>query len=155
MEQDNNEIISGNQNLGLINKIMNWSLTGCSRTEIIELAKLHSTDSLTNVECDELIRQSKELLKQTSSTDIRQQVNIHAGWYEDIYKYFNNILQTEGMNKSMAGKERLLGLTGQNKMVINKRTEINIRRPEPTYDMNQLSPEEYKRCEELQDKIKT
>lgn len=154
MEEDQTEEkTEGYHNPELVKKIINFSLAGNSRLDIVALIKQHSLDHLTDLECTRLISKSKEALKQTVSIDLKQVITIHVNWYEDIYKYYNAILHTEGMNKSMQGKERLLGLVGGNKLTINRRTQINIERNEPQYDESRFTLIEKERVKILLKKM--
>lgn len=93
-------------------------------------------------------------LEQTVSKDVLQSVTIHVNWYEDIYKYYHSINYVTGKLRSMAGKERLLGMTGGNKIVINKRTQINIQHKEVVYDESRLTIRERERKSYLMNKMK-
>jgi len=148
------EMTNTDHNSGLIKKIINWSLAGNGRTDIIDLVRSHSLEHITNAECDHLIKQSKQVLEQTVSKDAQQTVTIHTGWYEQIYKYFHSISHVDGQNKSMAGKERLLGMTGGgSKVVLNRRTQINISRKVVEYDEGKLSLSQKDRLKILSEKI--
>src|SRR4051812_1596184 len=96
----------------IINKTINWSLQGNSRLDLIGLIRTHTGKKLTNIEIDDLIQRSKQVLAESVSTDSNQIINIHVGYYERLYKYFYSISHVDGCNKAMAAKEKLLGMTG-------------------------------------------
>jgi hypothetical protein len=60
----------------IISNIINWSLAGNSRSDLISLVRIHSDKKLTNVEVDELIQHSKKALQESVSTDVQQTINL-------------------------------------------------------------------------------
>lgn len=137
----------------LISKVADLLLSGYSKTEIRTLLKFNAPlNILSNVDFDALIEDGKKYLEETVSTDSKQIVTIHIGLYEEIYKYYKSIGHTEGANKAMRAKERLMGMIGKNKVVINKKTDITIHR-KIEYDLTRLTPAQKKRYQELYNKI--
>lgn len=134
-------------------RVLDWCLKGCSRLEIRE--RIRDNDPLTtytNACCDELIAQAKTLLSEIVSTDTGQTTSVHIGWYEEIYLYYDSIGNVPGANKSMKGKEKLLGLSGGSRTVINNKTEITINRNVKYDEVNRLTSLERVRVEWLLNK---
>lgn len=135
--------------LHLKTMIISWLMQGCSRTEILKLIKGHSLSKITNVEAEKLLTESKTMLQENVATETNEEtIALHVGWYEEIYNYFHSIQHSEGMRRSLAAKEKLIGLTQPEKIIVNKNTQVSVQQNE-NYDMQKLTEHERERLEFL------
>ena len=128
--------------------IIGWCLSGFGRTEIIQLIKVHSLVKISNADADDLLKQSKQMLERNTSVDLGQTINIHIGFYEKIFRFFDRLDHTQGVLRSMKGKERLLGLTDANKIIVSKHITVKLGN-ECVYNLGRLSIVEQNRYQEL------
>lgn len=135
-------------------RIVEAIMKGYATGELIELVKLYSPVQLPNKDILKQIDSAKAHLEEITELDTQKIISIHLGWYEEMYRYFEEIKHVEGMNKVMKAKERLLGLhKRENKVVINNKNTVNVTR-KVEYDFSRLSEPQKIRLQELMDKMK-
>ena len=82
--------------------------------------------------------------------DLSSIIDVHIGYYEKIYQWFDSIGEFSGKRKVLQAKERLLGLHQQsNSITINQENILDIKIED---DYSRLTKEEEKRLKELMSK---
>ncbi|MBC7948982.1 MAG: hypothetical protein H7Y42_13945 [Chitinophagaceae bacterium] len=124
-------------------------LDGKGRTELrAKIRREPAFEYSNDDECDTIIAQAKALLESTTSLDPRDIISNHILIYEEIFFYARSIGDAGLADKALKAKERLIGLTNQSRVMINKKTNITVHAP-VQYDWTRLSSEEYQRMQEL------
>lgn len=132
----------------LIQKVVEYILKGEKRSVIIDMIEQNAPVKLSKTGMQNVYEDAQRWLEENVQLEAAQIVAIHKIWYEQMYRYFDEIGHAEGKNECMKGIERLMGLHKEKTVAkINKKTVINLAPVQ--YDTSQLNTEEKNRLEEL------
>lgn len=126
-------------------------LQGYPRSEVS--LTLEKEFNITPTTANNYIHRTRQEIVDTISTDIDSIIDVHIEIYENIYKYFTEVNNTQGALKALFQKEKLLGQHREDTSIeVNNYTNTEIVREE-MFDFKKLDSSETKRLEDFLKKI--
>lgn len=127
-------------------------LNGVSHSELVQL--ICAKDSVSEPVAAKIIITARKIISEDTLVEIEHIIDQHTEYYEQIFKYFDEVNFVPGKLKALKQKEKLLALHKEENVIeINNEVNVDIEQ-ESQYDVNKLTGEEKKKLEQYMAKLK-